>query len=325
MLEFWFTTCGPCRQAVPHLNKLVQNFSPKGLRTYAVTFEPESKVRSYLKEAPIAAPIAIDTALSTIKAYGVIAYPTAVLIGKDGKVLAVTSPEAVTDEVVNDAIAGRTVKIRPANFKAMAAPVAPAETELPISSVRITPNEAVTNMSYSATSEKVEIKGVALRRLLDLMYRLDPNQSDMQLLPDARMFSAIATFPGGKGDAAMDLLKAAVAQTFHLKISVEDRETKVMVARLRGPLKNLKPWNGKDQRGAAGNRFTGMPLRSIIDSAAYLMGKVGIDETNDKQFYDFDLTLDDKKPIEDQMLSIYGIEVTIETRKIPFTTIRQEH
>ncbi len=324
LLEFWFTTCGPCRQAVPHINKLAREFGPKGLKSYAVTFDKTAAVQEYLKEVPIVSPIAIDTAHATIKPYGVTAFPTTFLIGKDGKVLACANPDAFTEQVIADALAGKPIKVTPTESPAMSAPdtTVPASIIPPVASVQITQNTAPNGASFQMTPERVAFKGVSLRVALMQLYRLDPNQSKMELQPDERIFDMEANLPGAKGEGAANLLKTALAQTFHLSMTTEDRDTKVAVFRKNGPLKGVQTWNGKD-RGAQGDRFWGMPLASIIDTAAYMMGMVGIDETGDKTNYDFTLNFDDKKPIPEQVKEIFGLDVTTETRKMPFTLIKQ--
>jgi uncharacterized protein (TIGR03435 family) len=322
LLEFWFTTCGPCRAAVPHINNLVRKFGPKGLRAYAVTFDSADAVGKYLKEVPLAAPVAIDTSRSTMKAYKVFAYPTTVLIGKEGIVLACAGPNSFTDEVISDALAGKPVKVEARASEVAAPPEAPG-TPTAIASVRISPDPSPSGASFSLTPERAAIKGVGLRQLLEAVYRLDPRQCEMQLLPDERLFDVEAAVPGGTGDAATALLRAAIVQTFHLEVRVEQRDAPVAVFRIKDGLKGVKPWNGKD-RVVHGDEFKGMKLASLVYSVAPAMGLIGIDETHDDNFYDFVLTLDDARPMPEQVRALFGIEITKETRALPFTIIRQD-
>jgi uncharacterized protein (TIGR03435 family) len=307
---------------VPHINSLVRTFGPKGLRAYAVTFDSADAVAKYLKEVPLAAPVVIDTSRATMKAYKVFAYPTTVLIGKDGIVLACASPDAFTDDVISDALAGRPVKVEAREAEVAAPPEAPAAPAA-IASVRITTDLNPKKAVFSFTPERAAVKGVGLRELLGAVYRLDPSQCEMQLLPDERLFDVEAVVPGGTGDAATALLKAAIVQTFHLDVRVEQRDTPVAVFRIKDGLKGVKPWNGKD-RVVQGDSFKGMRLASLVYSVAPAMGLTGIDETGDDNLYDFELTLDDARPMPEQVRAVFGIEITKETRALPFTIIRQE-
>ena len=45
VLEFWVTWCGPCVQAIPHWNELVDEFHDKPVRFLSVTSENESAVK----------------------------------------------------------------------------------------------------------------------------------------------------------------------------------------------------------------------------------------------------------------------------------------
>jgi uncharacterized protein (TIGR03435 family) len=322
LLEFWFVNCGACRQAVPHMNKLLRQYMPKGLQAYAVTFDRPEAVKEYLKEVPLAAPVGIDRAMATIKPYGVFAYPTTVLIGKAGKVLSCSSPMAIDEQVLNDALAGRPVKVKEKELGAIPAPEMPLASAPAFASVRITPISQASGVSFDITPSKVVFKGIPLRYALQNLYGLDLNQSKIELLPDERIFNFEAEVEGGKGDAALALLRSAVEKVFRLTITVEQREMDVAVFRKSGPLKGVRPWNGKD-RTATKDQYKGMPLTSIINSAAFMMKIVGIDETGDTNFYDFTLTFETGKPIEQQIKENFGLEVTREKRKLPFTTIKQ--
>lgn len=327
LIDFWFTTCGPCRASVPHLNKLVREFSPKGLQTFAITFETANVVQDYLKLVPIAAPIGVDVARNTIKSYGVNAYPTTFLIGRDGKVIACASPDSFTEQIISDALAGKPVKVRQTVFKPVTAAEINATPSLDtgtpaLSSFRIVPTTMKGSSSFSITSAKASIRGVPLDRMLQYLYNLEPGQYKMNLLPEERLFDAEALVPGATGSTASDLLKAALISTFHLTIKVEYHPTKVAVFRIKGALKGVKPWDGKT-RSATGNDYRGMTLASIIDSVAYELKLPGVDETKDKNRYDFSMDFDYSKPLDAQSLEKFGLEVTRETRDMPFTTITQ--
>lgn len=53
VLEFWATWCGPCVAAVPHLNKLADQFKDKPVRFIAITAEAAAAVEPFLKRRPI--------------------------------------------------------------------------------------------------------------------------------------------------------------------------------------------------------------------------------------------------------------------------------
>jgi peroxiredoxin/outer membrane lipoprotein-sorting protein len=87
MLDFWATWCKPCRIEMPHVQKLYQEFKPKGLVVFGVNLAEEpAAVRKFLSENPYTFPILLDRRGETSKDYGAEAIPTLVIIGRDGKV-----------------------------------------------------------------------------------------------------------------------------------------------------------------------------------------------------------------------------------------------
>lgn len=319
LLEFWFVNCGACRQAVPHFNRLVRKFGPKGLQSFAITFESAVAARKYLEEVPLAAPVGIDTARQTIKRYGVTGYPHTFLIGRDGKVISSSGPESITEKVLADALAGRRVKLEP--IKEQTSPeLDPESTSAPSFSATVSSRKGA---SFSITPERVAFLGVSLRQAIQYLYALTPNQFDMKLQPDENLYDLRTQVPGGKNDAALKLMKASLERKFKISVKVEMRDQKVAVFRKNGPLKGVTPWDGKKQRGATGDDFTGQTLGSIVESVGYMMGLIGVDETNDKGLYDFRLTLQTSPSFEQQVKEMFGLDVTRETRKLPFTIVRQ--
>jgi len=89
VLDFWATWCGPCRESLPHLQKLSADKDrfKKGLRVLAVNAgEQQPVVKKFVDENRLTMPIPMDPGRSARTAYRVTALPTTVVIGKDGVV-----------------------------------------------------------------------------------------------------------------------------------------------------------------------------------------------------------------------------------------------
>jgi thiol-disulfide isomerase/thioredoxin len=50
VIEFWATWCGPCKQSIPHINKIHRELAPKGLVVVGVSDETPEKVRPFVKQ-----------------------------------------------------------------------------------------------------------------------------------------------------------------------------------------------------------------------------------------------------------------------------------
>ncbi len=87
LLDFWATWCGPCKAAMPAIQKIADDYKDKGVVVLGInTWEnsPDA-ARKYMEEKKFTYPCLLaGDALA--EAYGVPGIPTLVVIGKDGAV-----------------------------------------------------------------------------------------------------------------------------------------------------------------------------------------------------------------------------------------------
>jgi thiol-disulfide isomerase/thioredoxin len=89
LLDFWATWCGPCRAAMPVVEKMYQDFKAQGFVVLAVDAgEERATVEEFLKKAPLPYPVLLSGASNIAESYHVQAFPTFVMIGRDGKIVA---------------------------------------------------------------------------------------------------------------------------------------------------------------------------------------------------------------------------------------------
>lgn len=86
VLNFWFTTCGPCIQELPSLNSLVKEYKDKAVVFLAITFNKKGVVQQFLEEQTFDYAIAVN-AHDVITSYGVQSYPTSMVINKKGEIV----------------------------------------------------------------------------------------------------------------------------------------------------------------------------------------------------------------------------------------------
>lgn len=85
MIDFWATWCGPCRKAIPELNKFQEKFRDK-LVVIGISDEEEAKVKP-VSEKEIHYSSAIDTKGETKKALKVSGIPHVILLNPKGVVV----------------------------------------------------------------------------------------------------------------------------------------------------------------------------------------------------------------------------------------------
>jgi thiol-disulfide isomerase/thioredoxin len=88
ILDFWNTTCGPCRKLMPHLADLYTKHKAEGLVVIGVTEDEKGDLEAFLKDNPVTYPIAMDALKGgtgqTFDAYQIGSIPTVRLIARNG-------------------------------------------------------------------------------------------------------------------------------------------------------------------------------------------------------------------------------------------------
>lgn len=84
VLNFWFINCPPCKQEIPELNELVRQYKDnKDVVFLAIALDDKTQLKEFLKTMPFTYNVVDDGGYLAQK-HGVTAYPTHVVIGKDG-------------------------------------------------------------------------------------------------------------------------------------------------------------------------------------------------------------------------------------------------
>lgn len=107
LVDVWATWCGPCKRAIPKLNKFQQQFEDD-LVIVGITYENARKVRK-MKGPKMKYANGIDTQKRMRKALNVQGIPHCILVDPDGRVIWEGFPELsgyeLTAEVIEDLIA----------------------------------------------------------------------------------------------------------------------------------------------------------------------------------------------------------------------------
>ena len=89
MLNFWATWCAPCREEMPTMERLYQEFKNKGFVIVAVNVKDNKKdALAFIKELKLTYPVVFDSDDAVGLLYGAWALPATYLIGPKGEGLA---------------------------------------------------------------------------------------------------------------------------------------------------------------------------------------------------------------------------------------------
>lgn len=111
LIDFWATWCSPCVAAMPHLQALQKKFKNK-LQVITVSDETVKRVDLFLKVKPSNLWFAVDKGETLNVLFPHRTIPHVVLIDAEGKLIANTSSEEVTEEVIEKLIKKENVSLK---------------------------------------------------------------------------------------------------------------------------------------------------------------------------------------------------------------------
>jgi thiol-disulfide isomerase/thioredoxin len=89
-VDFWASWCGPCKQSFPWLNEMQAKYGAKGFQVIGINLDKKREdADKFLAETPASFTIAFDAAGDSPRRFEIKGMPSSVLVGPDGKVIAI--------------------------------------------------------------------------------------------------------------------------------------------------------------------------------------------------------------------------------------------
>jgi peroxiredoxin len=87
LINFWATWCGPCRQEMPHLNRLYDKYRAAGFTLLGVNIDEDGRnAAGVASKLGLRFPVLLDTDKKVSRRYDLGTMPSTVLIDRDGRV-----------------------------------------------------------------------------------------------------------------------------------------------------------------------------------------------------------------------------------------------
>jgi len=86
VLHFWATWCPHCVKEMPLLEEMARAHGERSAILCVNLAEKKKKVAAYLQESHLTLPVLLDARGNVAQAYGVIALPTTIVVGADGRI-----------------------------------------------------------------------------------------------------------------------------------------------------------------------------------------------------------------------------------------------
>jgi len=329
VLEFWATWCGGCRDQIPHLNRLEEQFRDKPVRFISLTDEEPGIVQRFLKDYPISGWIGLDSNEQTFRRYDINGRPTTVLVDSAGVVRGIGNASDLTGETIENLLFRKPIVF---SMEATgAARLQPLPEPFYQAMVRSAGPVAVTGFSPGAVSGKAgkrwETWGVWLQRLLSEAYAIPESRLEGPAWVSSDRYDVALAAPDLNETRRLALLRRTLEDTFQLKVHEEARESAVYVLHIStGTESKLRPAaSGASSRwGKIGDiTAVSMPLASISGVVGQVLGKTVVDETGLVGRFDFELKWDATNPqsLIEAVHTQLGLELTPSRRPLGYLIV----
>ncbi|OGX85762.1 hypothetical protein BEN48_14270 [Hymenobacter glacialis] len=333
VLEFWSTTCSPCIPALEKLSALQQRH-PKELQVVGISTDSEARLQKFLAKRPLPVPLASAPDADEInKLFPHRMVSHTVVVDKNRRVVAITSPEQLTEAALLDVAAGRPVRLKlkqdvlngdPMSYFSVDSTTSYGvnvrpyiqglqgmmrpERKGPFAQRRLTAINVSANvlfqLAYETTSRRI------LNQLPDSLRQYD----DLNLV----CFDLIV--PPGQEANLRPIMREALRQYLPVKAEWVPTTKPAYVLRRRKAAPAL-PTSTKPKKYSFGGGEFGMegsPMETLRDYLENELGKPVVDETGLTGRYDVTLTTqnEDIKASVSTALARLGLEVMEAPRSI---------
>jgi uncharacterized protein (TIGR03435 family) len=317
VIEFWATWCGPCVDAIPHLNELVDKFAGRPIEFLSVTAENAAVVEPFLKSRPIHGLVGFDRGQQMMKVYEFDGIPDTVLIDANGRVAAIVHPAVLKEEHLEDLLAGRPVKARPIGGPTMNIDRSGLESTVPaLLDIIVRPAATGSNGGVNAGPGKRQWHATPLRELFSGAYGVPSLFVEGDAVADTTTrYDVSMVGPRTEDEALRKLLPDLVAAAFHVTVKRETRDTEgwVLTAPKGRPegLQEAAGRGGSSQSGGGTFKMTGMAMAQMVRMMQYVLARPVADKTGLEGRYDLALSYEEARPeslVDAMRAAGFGVE-----------------
>jgi len=87
LINFWASWCAPCREEMPYLNAIHDEYADLGLIVWGINVDEKQKdANKAIKRLKVSFPVLFDSANKVAELYKVDAMPTTLIIDRDGNI-----------------------------------------------------------------------------------------------------------------------------------------------------------------------------------------------------------------------------------------------
>jgi len=304
VLEFWNIGCGPCIQAIPHLNDLVEQFSGKPVVFLSISDDNADRLKQFLQRKPIKSWLALDGPFNTTKtAFGINGIPTTFIIDKSGTIVAITHPAKLEAKHLEETLAGKPSSLplpktdtdeglRPESQSTASSNSTPTEVSVSIQGPFPFPTHGgYDGMVWNKEHTVFEAKKAIVRDVLAEFFGVNREQVISEVKLPEGLYDITASAPPGQLPELRMRFAAMAKTNLGISVLLTNRGLEVYAMTLRltnvSGLKRAEEGSGGGTFGG-GLRLEGVTMDSVAGNLGDFFGKPVVNDTKLSGFWSVD-------------------------------------
>jgi len=341
ILDFWATWCAPCIESFPHLEELQSKFKSE-IVVITVTDEPEERIIKFLQKRKMSLPIVLDSDRKLSTAFPHRSIPHTVVIGKDGVVKAVTTPDHIDEETLKQIMAGQPTALREKVDNMSFDPSKPLSANENFTyQITVTPFQRGLPSMSDPTGGKGVYKGrrilctnLSPKTLYEVAFQYPVGMRTVVEVKNRKAFdwseqTAICfeiIVPAEIGEKRFEIMRQQLSDLYPYKPVIEKRKMNCKVLRkVNGQGIGLKPSAGTKEESSSGGQGLSAKYVEVRTLCDFLEGQLNVpvvDETQITGRYDLELKWYNENPnqIYEELKSV-GLELVSANRDVDVLVI----
>lgn len=337
VLEFWATWCGPCIAAVPHMNKIQQEFNQKDLYYISITDESIEKVERTLKRIDFKSIVVTDLTTKTQINFGdgikgLEAFPLTVLIDKSGVVKWIGEPKDLNPTIMSVFLSNGNQERVEVNFNIME--TAEQKESHPIYNFKelftnkelkyyfdLQESKETETIKQSIGTSIIKLQAYKLKDIYNEILKIKNDRLELPERFENKQFDLM--YKNTEKSENFDLLENDILKKLNLEKTIDVRPTKTFVISIQDQSlleETLEKMFSAKSDADDTIIFTAYTLDKTLDELSNVSPTPFIWESENETKYDFIIGVKSETDIVNSLKS-YGLAVAEKYLEIEYLTL----
>lgn len=336
IIEFWGTWCSPCIPALQHLDE-IKNKYPNDVFVVGISDDSKERLTKFLTKRSVSVPLASekDTKFNGLFSFNMV--PHTIVADKNGKIIAITSPNEVTEDKIKEIIGGKIANFKLKEEKEFDSKIdyfeADESTDYSViqkAFIQGFPSFS-TRGKGSFKDRRISCINLSPSSILQLAFKKSFESTIVNLPKERQTYTPENLYcfdiivKNSDKENLYKIMQTEATKLFGIKANIEKRLVDVYVLRKVADI--LKESTKKETSGGSSGRGIKaeyVEIDFLVSFLANELQKPVVDETNLKDKYDINFEFASEDPTSlKKVLESLGLKISKEKREVEMLVINE--